>query len=832
MRGKDGGLTTAQARERLARDGANELPSSPRPSWVLDIGRRLVQPLNAALELVGVLTITVLGETAQGIAITSLALGNAIIEGVIERRADEASEELGQLLAPSARVERDGEVIEVSGREVVVGDVVHLAPGTQVPADMTLHSVNRLRIDEAILTGESLPVDKDGSPELVDAFSGTFVVAGTGVGTVTATGAQTRLGGIAALLTTESRSTPLQRQLTQLTRRLGIVAATIGVLAGVATYLRTVGAPHRTAEAALVGVTLALAALPEGLPTAVTTALAYAGLRLAKHGAIVRNLTALEALGSTTVLCTDKTGTLTEGRLAVVETAGERSRIWLGALRCNDGHQTGDDIDIALLDAAPPIEQGHIGNRLATLPFDPKHRMMGTVHEAGGYRVVTVKGAPEAVFHRCLASDDLDTFAAQATTMMHRGLRVIAFAEQRSQDAGEAEGISPFTFDSLRGLTAVGLIAFGDPIRSEARAAVEAARRYGARVVMVTGDSAATARSIATDVGMEIEPTTTGNELLASSPSERLRLLRDAAVLARVDPATKLDLIAALQDDGEIVAMTGDGVNDAPALRRADVGIAVGGLRATDVARHAADVVLSDGNLATVVRAIEHGRRIRRNLHAMVAYLLTGNLSEILVIVGCVVAYPQLVTPLLPAQLLWINFVTDTTPALVLGIDNRPIDTARSDEKRSSLVDLRGFRTMVLRAALLAAVVLASAIGQGQTDTARRSQIVATLVCTHIILSFVVRSSVFAFEQRWAANHVLVVTTVITLVLQLFAFETPMLQNALSIQSIGLSGWLRVLTASMAFVALCALATRLQTPRRTPNGTIPTQSERRRTRTS
>ena len=810
-----GGLTTAHAEERLAQDGPNELPSSPRPPWVLDIGRRLVQPLNAALELAGVLTITVLGETAQGIAITSLALGNALIEGVIERRADEASEELGQLLAPSARVERDGEVIEVSGREVVVGDVVHLAPGTQVPADMTLHSVNRLRIDEAILTGESLPVDKDGSPDLADAFSGTFVVAGTGVGTVTATGARTKLGGIAALLNTESRSTPLQRQLTQLTRRLGIVAAIIGVFAGVATYWRTVGAPHRTAEAALVGVTLALAALPEGLPTAVTTALAYSGLRLAKHGAIVRNLTALEALGSTTVLCTDKTGTLTEGRLAVVETAGDGDRIWLGALRCNDGRETGDDIDVALLDAAPSIDEDHIGHRLATLPFDPKYRMMATVHEARCERVVTVKGAPEAVFHRCLASDGRDRFADQATTMMGRGLRVIAFAEQRSSHAGEGEGIPPFTFDSLRELTAVGLIAFGDPIRSEAKAAVEAALRYGARVVMVTGDSAATARSIATDVGMEIEPTITGNELLALSPSERLRLLRGAAVLARVDPATKLDLIAALQDNGEIVAMTGDGVNDAPALRRADVGIAVGGSRATDVARHAADVVLSDGNLATVVRAIEHGRRIRRNLYAMVAYLLTGNLSEIFVIIGCVAVFPQLATPLLPAQLLWINFITDTTPALVLGIDSRPIDTTRPVEKRSSLVDLRGFQTMVLRAALLAAVVLVSAIGQGQTDASRRSQIVATLVCTHIILTFVVRSSIFAFEKGWAANRVLLVTTAISLALQLFAFESPVLRRALSIESIGVSGWLRVFGASMTFVALCALATRLQTSRRT-----------------
>lgn len=809
------GLTTAQAKERLACDGPNELPSSPRPLWAVDIGRRLLQPLNAALELAGVLTITVLGETAQGIAITSLAFGNALIEGVIERRADKASEELGQLLAPTARVERNGEIVEISGREVVVGDLVHLAPGTQVPADMTLHSVNRLRIDEAILTGESLPVEKDASPDPAEAFSGTFVVAGTGLGTVTATGAHTRLGGIAALLNTESRSTPLQQQLTVLTRRLGIAAVMIGIFAGVATYLRTVGAPHRTAEAALVGVTLALAALPEGLPTAVTTALAYSGLRLAKHGAIVRNLTALEALGSTTVLCTDKTGTLTEGRLAVVETVGDGDRIWLGALRCNDGRQTGDDIDVALLEAAPPIDEDQLGHRLGTLPFDAKHRMMATVHRAGSDLVITVKGAPEAVFHRCLASIELDRLADQATTMMGRGLRVIAFAEQRSSRAGEGGGIPPLTFDLLGELTATGLIAFGDPVRGEARAAVEAARRYGARVVMVTGDSAATARSIAGEIGMGMDPTVTGDELLAASPSERLRLLRSAAVLARVDPATKLDLIAALQDSGEIVAMTGDGVNDAPALRRADVGIAVGGSRATDVARHAADVVLSDGNLATVVRAVEHGRRIRRNLYVMVSYLFTGNLSEIFVIIGCVVAYPQLATPLLPAQLLWINFITDTTPALVLGIDGLPIDTMHPVAKRFSLVDLRGLRTMVVRATLLAFVVLLSAIGQGQTDSARRSQLVATLVCTHIILAYVVRSKVFAFESRWAANRMLLATTAVSLALQVFAFESPILRGALSIESIGVSGWLRVVGASMTFVALSALATRLQTSRST-----------------
>ncbi len=826
------GLSASEAIKRLQRDGPNELPEIPRPSIVADLVKRVVEPLNLALVIVGLSTMAVLGERFQGATIFALAVVNAMIGGVLERRADAASSELGHMMTLSARVIRDGETLDVPARELVRGDVVVLSAGSQVPADVELLEVQGLRIDESMLTGESLSVRKEVGGDR--AFSGTHISSGVGVGRVVETGAATRLGSIAGMLSAQTNPTPLQTQLSRLTTRLGGVSLAIGFIAAVTTYARSSRSPHRTTEAVLVGVALALAAVPEGLPTAVTSALAFSGLRLARHGAIVKSLTALEGLGQATVLCTDKTGTLTEGSLEVVEViADDEDALWLGLLRCNDGDRTSDDVDLALLRAAPVDGSRELGELIHMVPFDPARRTMTTVHRlSDGRLVTTMKGAPEVVLGRyCQGS--VDSLGRIATERMERGFRVLAVASSVSEpsvknpDGATADGTVDLTLtgqESKGVFGAVGLVAFGDPVRRSARDAVDAAKRYGARVVMVTGDNPGTARAVAAAVGMETTPLVTGAELLRVNDDVRADLLAAAAIVARVDPETKFALIDALHRRGEVVAMTGDGVNDAPALQRADIGIAVGGPRATDVARHSAAVVLSDGDLSTVVRAIQHGRRIHRNLRATVAFLLTGNLSEILVIVGCLIAFPSITTPLLPAQLLWINFVTDTFPAVALGIDTR--EAVADAASPRALLSWRSWLLVAARAVVLAAVVLGSAAGDGSMRHQRQSQIVASLVCCHLALAYVVRSRRFAVEPGWSKNRVLLAVIGGSVLSQVAIFTIAPLRRAVALVDIGVVGWVRAAGAVVAVCFLCAGIDSVisQVTRRhntSPNGTPP-----------
>ncbi len=802
------GLTSAKAAELLLTNGRNELLSVPRIPLPIDLVHRLAEPMNLALLIAGSLTGLLLEETVQGATIAGLAIINVLVGGILERRADDASAALSQMVKPTAKVIRDDMVFEIASGEVVPGDLVLLNAGCQVPADVTLFETSNLRIDESMLTGESLAVLKQDDDM---AFAGTQTTSGTGRGYVTATANRTRIGSIADLLAVAPSPTPLQRQLRKLTSKLGIGAVLVGCAAAVAIYARTSGETNRLAEAVLVGVALALAVLPEGLPTAITSALAFSGLRLAKRGAIVRSLSALEGLGSVTVLCTDKTGTLTEGSLEVIRTVGDEQRLWRAAVRCNDGEQTGDEVDVALLRGAQGMFDLGLGVRIHVIPFDPSRRIMTTWHRLDSNQVVmTVKGAPEEILQRCIPSPFCSALASQAASLMDEGLRVLAFGEFLLPDdrSGKGAGMDSDPAPGLEGtpcgsetvrLEPLGLIGFGDPIRATAPEAIAAAMAFGTRVVMVTGDNQGTARAVAARVGMATHPIVTGVQLAEVSSSERDLLLASAAIVARVDPATKFALIDALHANGEIVAMTGDGVNDAPALQRADIGIAVGGPAATDIARHAAAVVLSDGNLSTVVRAIEHGRRVHRNIRSTVTYLLTGNLSEIVVIVGCLFVYPSITTPLLPAQLLWINFVTDTFPALVLGVDTAP--TRAKPANPTQLIDRSAWKRILFRAVLVGTVVLVSAAGDLSPEQ-RQSQIVATLVLSHLSLTYVVRASRFPFEKGWSQNHVILVTLCVLSIAQIALFNVETARTLLHLETLGLEGALRAVGAVCAFFSL------------------------------
>ena len=769
------------------------------------VRRQLAEPLTLVLAVAAVSTVALLRDVPEGSAIAAIVILNVAIGVTQERRAQTAIDGLASLTAPTARVRRNGRSIVVPAAAVVRGDVVELAAGDRVPADLELVEAVSLALDEALLTGESVPAEKIAGhvapPSAVlgdragEAFAATLVVRGRGVGRVTAVGAATEVGAIAAAVGVETEP-PLVRELRGVARRLGAIAVALGAVLTVVIWARHGGA----AEGVIAGVALAVAAVPEGLPTVVTSALALGARRMAQRGAIVRRLPAMQALGSATVICTDKTGTLTTGRLAVAHVVaaaeGERE-LWVAALRCNDADaDVGDPVDVALRSAAQKrgVSEGE-GTRLAERPFDAETRLMATVHLTATGTVLSVKGAPEVVLARCRPGAERDHLEAAVPALARSGLRVLAVATAATADL-DAGDLQPR-----------GLVTFHDPLRPSAVDTVARCRRAGIRLVVVTGDHLATAQAVAAEAGLDGEPAVTGAELAGLAPDERAEALRAASIVARVDPATKVDLVAAHRAAGDVVAMTGDGVNDAPALRAADIGVALSGEGGSDVARASAGLVVTDGDLATLVSAVAEGRRIWRNLESVLAYLLTGNVSEVLVVLGAIVLLPELAVPLLPVQLLWVNFVTDGLPALALGVDRPPRDplAAVAREGPGRLLDRRRQATLVARALVVAATVLATGVlvrSWGWEDEAVRTQLLLTLLAVHLVLVYVSRSETLSFGTGWWRNRLLVVAVGGSLLLQVPAFATGAGRRVLGLSTVPPQGWLLAAAAVAATVVL------------------------------
>jgi P-type Ca2+ transporter type 2C len=801
------GLAREEVEARRARHGTNVLVEAPRPG-PFAIALRQFRSLLVGLLVVAAVLAALLGEWIDGAAILTILLLNAAIGFLQEWRAENAIAALRRMTAPRAKVRRAGAVSAVPASELVPGDVVLLEAGDLVPADLRLLEASSLRCVEAALTGESEPIDKTTQPlggadlPLGDrtnlAFVGTSAAAGAGSGVVTAIGMATELGRIAhslqqAAASEEEGGTPLERRLQAFGRVLvwtclGLVILLFGL--GLAR-----GMP--AAELALTSISLAVAAVPEGLPAVATVALALGVSRMARRRALVRRLPAVETLGSANVICTDKTGTLTVGEMTVRELragdrafrvvgegyapegrvlAGERdldageaalARELLGAfVGCCDAHLAeedgvwqviGDPTEGALLAAGAKL--GVLRDaierdtpRLRAWPFDATRKRMSIARRGGPGRArILVKGAPEAVLERCdrfesgsgvrpLGPADRARIAAQQAELSQRALRVLA-AAVREADEDETAGAN--ADDAERGLVFLGLVGMVDPPRAEARSAVARCREAGIRVVMITGDHPQTGLAIARELGIASAPheALAGPELEALSEDELARRVETISVYARVSAAHKLRIVRAWQSRGAVVAMTGDGVNDAPAIRGADIGIAMGGT-GTEVTKQASDMIVTDDDFSSIVAAVEEGRGIFDNIRKTVQYLLAGNAAELMVMTVCIAG--GLPTPLLPIHLLWINLVTDGLPALCLATDPIDGDVMRRPPRRrgDALADRATLGTILLTGALTAAATVAAYLyGLRFEDEIRaRTHAFAVLVFAELLRAFGGRS--------------------------------------------------------------------------------------------
>jgi Ca2+-transporting ATPase len=767
------GLSAAEAAARLAEHGPNRVERERGASAFVQFARQFESPLIWLL-LGACVVAAALGEIVDAAAIGAIVVLNSLVGFFQEHRAERAVLALRAMTAPRARVLRDGHAAIIPAAEVVPDDILLLEAGDVVAADARVVEAHALLANEAALTGESLPGEKGPKPvppstplaERTDSvFMGTAIANGTGKARVEATGMRTELGKIAHLLSTaREERTPLQERLARVSRVL--LFACLGIVALVAVLGVVRGLPRL--EVFLSAVSLAVAAVPEGLPAVVTIALAIGVQRMVARHVLVRRLPAVETLGCATVICTDKTGTLTTGVMAVRELWGQdHAELLRCAAACCDADLaadertgTGDPTEVALLVAAAErgvrradIERGN--PRVHVRPFDSERKRM-SVGRADG--VLYVKGAVEFVLPLCQAGGEDAPVANQQ--MAERGLRVLAVATGH----GERE----------ENLALVGLVGIADPPRTEAIEAVAVARRAGIRTVMITGDHAATARAIAHELGILV-------------PGET----PDDIVHARATPQDKLDIVRRWKDRGDIVAMTGDGVNDAPALREAHIGVAMG-KTGTEVTREASDMILTDDNFASIVAAVREGRGIFDNIRKTLVYVLAGNASELTVMLGA--ALFGLPLPLLPLHLLWINLVTDGLPALALVTDPVEADAMQKPPRKPDEPMLaRGqWRTIGLTAAVEGGVVLAMFAWalQARDLTAARSMAFSVLVFAELFRAFAARSARRLFWEVGALTNMwLLAIVALTILLQIGLHHVPWTQAVFQIDALAPSDW-------------------------------------------
>ncbi|MFA7096191.1 MAG: cation-transporting P-type ATPase [Gammaproteobacteria bacterium] len=854
-----GGLTAAEARRRMAQFGPNRLPPPPKRGPLTRFLLQFHNILIYVLLIAGLVT-ALEGHWVDAGVIFGVVVINAIIGFIQEGKAERALDAIRNMLSLQAVALRDGQRVTIAADELVPGDIVYLQSGDKVPADLRLLKVRDLRIDESVLTGESEAVEKGVAPVAADvtvgdrtciAFSGTFVTYGQGSGVVVATGKATEIGRISALLAgVQQITTPLLRQIGEFGRQLTVAIIGLAALTFAIGYLLR---DYSADEMFLAAVGLAVAAIPEGLPAVMTITLAIGVQRMARRNAIIRRLPAVETLGSVTVICSDKTGTLTrnemtvqsvataehvfsvtgvgyaphggftlEGKAIEPEEYPDLVALAKGALLCNDAtlrHEAehwslqGDPTEGALLTVAmkaglEPDRAHELWPRVDAIPFESQHRFMATLHrDHAGHRFILLKGAPEQVLERCshqrVGGEDRPLEPAlwhrRIEEIAQQGQRLLAVAMKAADEVRDE-----LRFDDVEdGMTLLGVFGIIDPPREEAITAVRQCQEAGIRVKMITGDHAVTAQVIAAQLGIGHNGASLTGQQIETLSDEELRLkVREVDVFARASPEHKLRLVQALQANGEVVAMTGDGVNDAPALKRADIGVAMG-QKGTEVSKEAAGMVLADDNFASIAHAVEEGRTVYDNLKKALLFLLPTNGGQALVIIIAILL--GMVLPITPVQILWVNMVTAVTLGLALAFEPTEADAMRRPPRPPGTPILSGF--MVWRVTFVALLLVAGTFSlflweesRGASPELARTVAVNTLVMCQILYLFSARYILAPACTRaglFGSRYVLLSSAVI-FALQLLFTYAPSMQALFRTEAIDLATWARILLVAIA----------------------------------
>ena len=788
------GLSSAEALVRKGKYGENKLREKKKKTTIQRFFDQFKDAMILILIAAAIISFVVVcveqnwGELFEPALIVFIVILNAVMGVYQEGKAEKALDALKNMSAPHARVIRDGEEKIIDAAELVPGDIIRLEAGDFVPADARLLHSAGLKSEESALTGESVPSEKDYLADVKDGapigdrhnmvYSGCSITYGTATAVVTATGMDTEMGKIANMLDNEEDGqTPLQQKLTQLGKYLGIVALAACAIIFVVGLINGIS----VLEIFMTAVSLAVSAIPEGLPAIVTIVLSIGVQRMVKKNALIRKLPAVETLGGASVICSDKTGTLTQNRMTLTKayvegyldpenisnnnTEGIKKLLMYGTLCCDGSvvfHGTeeqhiGDPTETAIVLAAhkngmPKDELNKKYPRLTEIPFDSDRKLMTTVNKIDGKNVVIVKGAFDMMAPRCVAGD-LETARKVTDAMSENALRVLAVAYKEIDAVPE----NPTSEDLENGLTFMGLVGMIDPPRPEAKEAVAVCRKAGIKPVMITGDHVVTASAIAKELGILLEGdrAITGAELDAMTDSELDAQVENISVYARVSPENKIRIVKAWQRKGQVVSMTGDGVNDAPALKAADIGCAMG-ITGTDVAKGAADMTLTDDNFATIVDAVREGRGICANIKKVVGFLLGTNIGEVITVFMAMLLWHK--TPLLSMQLLWINLVTDSLPAIALGmeaVESDVMDRKPKPKNEGIFAHGLGFR-VVLQGIMFAALTLIGfKVGENVTGTLEGGQTLAFMVLalSQVVQAFNMRSEHSLFKIGMFKNH-------------------------------------------------------------------------------
>ena len=845
------GLSPEEVENRQAKDGFNELKEKKKTStWELFIDT-LKDPMVIILLLVAFVQLF-LGEFVESLVIFIVLMINSVVAVVQTKRAESSLDALRQMSAPSAKVLRNGEKTSIPARELVVGDIVSLEAGDFIPADGRLIDVQNLRVEEGMLTGESEPVEKfsdviEGEVALGDrknmVFSSSLVVYGRADFLVTAIAEQTEIGKIAQMLeTAEAKQTPLQQKLEKFGKQLGWAILALCALIFAVQILRlfttnqTADMQKAVLDSFMFAVAVAVAAIPEALSSVVTIVLSVGTNKMAKQHAIMRNLPAVETLGSTSVICTDKTGTLTQNKMTVVDsflpTQGSKEltdltqadqKLLLNAMvLCNDssfsqeGQLLGDPTEVALIAYSDKIgypyqDLREKSPRLAEFPFDSERKLMSTINDFEGQKTIFVKGGPDVLFNRCnqvfldgkvqeFTPELKEKFQAQNEAFSQKALRVLAYAYKPVSD-----NKTELTLTDENDLILIGLSAMIDPPREAVYDSIAEAKKAGIKTIMITGDHKTTAQAIAKDIGLmnEGDMALTGQELDALTEDEFRENLEKISVYARVSPENKIRIVRAWQNEHQVTAMTGDGVNDAPALKQANIGIAMGS--GTDVAKDASSMILTDDNFVSIVSAVSIGRVVYDNIKKSISYLFSGNLGAIIAIVFALVV--GWVNPFTALQLLFINLVNDSVPAIALGMEKAEPDVMeKAPRQLNEGIFANGLmRVILIRGSLIGiAAIISQYVGQKTSPEMGVAMAFTTLILARTLQTFAARSnSQNILKLGFTTNKYVLMA--VTFCLALYSLTTlPFLREIFSIPAaFGWSQW--IVAAGLAVIAVIGM---------------------------